>query len=458
MIARLVEHEHVGAAQQEPRQAEPGTLAPGEHTDRLAQCGLAEEHRGCEIEDLLMLGRRRCCPLEVLKHRLPLIEAGVDVLSVGAHLTAMAPLHVASEWIERSHKRAEEGRFSLAVVAHDRGAAAVHDLKRHLAGHGVVGIADRQVAAADSSAATGSHFRAANRGRWRIEGDLLKLLLKLGQLFCLRLRLRGCRGPSTVAGNKILEVAFLRQDRGVGAFGRQLPFPLMHEVVVDGARMQRQLAVGQVEGLIAGGCQKRPVVGDHQAGLAIAPEKMLQQDLRPQIEEVGRLVEQQEVWLMQQEGRQLHPRLPAAGELLDRPGEHRAFDLKVASHLATLPVGLATVADQKVEGRLTRLKRIVLPQVAQPQPRMANDLPRVELLFAEDHPQQGALARSVAADEAHASVVGDRGRGLFEQHLIRVAFAGVFDLEQDGHTSRHRGKRRNSAESLAAAEPSRQRA
>ncbi len=44
------------------------------------------------------------------------------------------------------------------------------------------------------------------------------------------------------------------------------------------------------------------------------PQKVLEQNLRAQVEKVRRLVEQQQVGLVQQQGSQLHARLPPAGE------------------------------------------------------------------------------------------------------------------------------------------------
>ena len=43
MVARLVENQHVVVAQQQPRQAEPGALAAGEHRDRLLDVRAAEQ-------------------------------------------------------------------------------------------------------------------------------------------------------------------------------------------------------------------------------------------------------------------------------------------------------------------------------------------------------------------------------------------------------------------------------
>ena len=55
MVARLVEDQHVVIAQQQPRQAEPGPLAAGQHGDRLLDMRLAEQQRAGHFEDLLVL-------------------------------------------------------------------------------------------------------------------------------------------------------------------------------------------------------------------------------------------------------------------------------------------------------------------------------------------------------------------------------------------------------------------
>ena len=95
----------------------------------------------------------------------------------------------------------------------------------------------------------------------------------------------------------------------------------MHEIVVDRPGVNRELAVGEIERLVAGGPEERPIVGDHETGLAVASEKMLEEDLGPQVEKVGGLVEQQKVGLVEQQSRELDPGLPATREFLHRPGE-----------------------------------------------------------------------------------------------------------------------------------------
>ena len=160
---------------------------------------------------------------------------------------------------------------------------------------------------------------------------------------------------------------------------------------------------------------------------------MLEQDLRAQVEKVRRLVEQEQRGLVEEQGGELDAGLPASRELLHGAGEMLRFQLELAGHLAALPVGLAAVAHQEVERRFTGQEGIVLAEIAELEPGMADDLTGVEFLLPEDDPQERALAGTVAADEPDLAVVGDRGRGAVEQHLVAVALRNVLDVEQNRH-------------------------
>ena len=87
------------------------------------------------------------------------------------------------------------------------------------------------------------------------------------------------------------------------------------------------------------------------------------------------------------------------------PFEGRPFQLELPGNLAALPVRLTAVAHQEFQGGLVRQKWIVLAQIGKAQVRMANDLAAVELLFAEQHTQQRALACPVSPNEADIDIV-----------------------------------------------------
>jgi hypothetical protein len=225
----------------------------------------------------------------------------------------------------------------------------------------------------------------------------------------------------------------LGERGGIGPLDVQPLLPLVVEKGIDLAWKRGQLAPGEVERAVACGPEKGPVVRHDQAGLAILAQEVLEEDLRAQVEEIRRLVEQEQCRLVQEEGGELGPRLPSAREGLDRPRERLPLDLEAAGDFAAFPLRLSAVTDEKCERGLAGEEGIVLSKVAEPKPRMTDDLAGIELLFAKNHAQQRALPGAVAADEAGLPVVGDRGRCIVEQHLVAIALRGVLDVEQDGH-------------------------
>ena len=119
----------------------------------------------------------------------------------------------------------------------------------------------------------------------------------------------------------------------------------------------RQLAPGQIERVVTGGAEKRPVVGDDQTRRPMTLQEVFQEDLGAQVEEVRRLVEQQEVRLVQQQCRQLHARLPAPGELRDGPVQVGPLQLELSGDFPAFPVRLTAVAHQKFERGLPGQER-----------------------------------------------------------------------------------------------------
>ena len=321
----------------------------------------------------------------MLEHRLVFGDAGVHMLGIRADLAAVPPLHVARDGLQRADERSQEGRLALAVVAHDRGPRPVDDLQIDAAGDGVVGIAHAEIAAPHRRPSAGRHGRALDRGGGGFGHHIFDL--QPLELLGFRLRPRRGRGAGLVAGDEVFQLPPLREHGGIRSFDVRRLLPLILEKRVDTPRIDGQLAAGQVERLIARGPEEGSIVRDDQAGLAIAPQEVLEENLRPQVEEVGRLVEEEQVGLVKQQGRELHPRLPTARERRHRPGKHRPLDLELPRDLAALPVGLAAVPHQEVEGRLSGVERIVLPEITEPEPGMADDLPGIEFFVPENHPQ-----------------------------------------------------------------------
>ena len=65
-------------------------------------------------------------------------------------------------------------------------------------------------------------------------------------------------------------------DGGVGAFVPLPPLLLVFEKRVNSARIHRQSAAGQIEGMRAGGGQERPVVRNDQARGPEVPQEVFE--------------------------------------------------------------------------------------------------------------------------------------------------------------------------------------
>ena len=115
---------------------------------------------------------------------------------------------------------------------------------------------------------------------------------------------------------------------------------------------------------------------------------MLQQDLCAQVQEVGRFVQHQEIGIVQQQRGQLHACLPTTRKGFHGPIQVGTFDLKLSGNFSATPIGLLTVADQKIHGRFALLKRIVLPEVADSQRRMVNHITRLQFFGPHDGAQE----------------------------------------------------------------------
>ena len=265
VVARLVEHEHVGRAEQEPRQAEPGPLAAGQDGDSLLHGLAAKQHRTGHVEDPLRLRADGRLPFEVAEHRVTLGQARVDVLGVDADLAAVAPLHVARPRGKGIDERPQKRRLALAVVSHDGGPRAVDDFDVDPGGDDAAGIADREVTAADRRPLSRLHGRAGDRRSRLGSGELLDL--ESFEFLALRPGPRGRRRPGPVAGDEVLEVALPGEHRGIGPLGVEPPLGLIGKEGVDLARKHRQLAARKVERAVAGRHEKGAIMRHDEAGL-----------------------------------------------------------------------------------------------------------------------------------------------------------------------------------------------
>ena len=197
--------------------------------------------------------------------------------------------------------------------------------------------------------------RCADPGGRLVVGDLRQF--QPFKLLALGLRQRGGGGAGLVLGDEFLQVPPLGLNGFVRAFLVQAFFMLEFEISIDLAGKRRQFAAGQVERMAAGGGKKRPIVGDDQTRRAMALQKMFQQNLGAQVEKVRRLVEQQQVRLVQQQGGKFHARLPAAGELGDGAFQVGSLQLEMPGDFSAFPVGLDRCRASGIRVRSPRAER-----------------------------------------------------------------------------------------------------
>ncbi len=320
----------------------------------------------------------------------------------------------------------------------DADARAVLDLQADLLGDGAVLVADRHLLDPHRRALARLDAREAEVDPGLLAGHLDHL--QPFELLRLAAGLAGRVGVGAVLDDEPLELLPLGGGGGVLPLVVLATLVQVLQVGVDVAGEQGQLAAGEFQRVGAGLLEKRPIVRHHQDARLEVAQEVLQQHLRAQVEEVGRLVEHQQVRVVQQQGRQLDAGLPTAREFVDGADEHIVRQRELPGDLPAAPLRLAAVAHQELHHRLARLERIVLPQIAQPQTFGLDHFARVEFLFAQQDPAERRLAGAVAANQANLLVIGQGAGGPVQQQLVAVAFVGVLQSEDDGHRGEGEGR------------------
>jgi hypothetical protein len=133
-------------------------------------------------------------------------------------------------------------------------------------------------------------------------------------------------------------------------------------------------------------------------------QKVFEKDLGAKVQEVRRLIEQQQVWFVEQQSRELDTGLPAAREVLHGGLEHSTFDFEFPGHFAAFPVRLCAISHEEFQGRFAWEKRVVLPQVPDLEFRVTDDLAGIEFVIPEDAFEEGGFSGSVSTDETDFGV------------------------------------------------------
>src|SRR3546814_18510166 len=118
----------------------------------------------------------------------------------------------------------------------------------------------------------------------------------------------------SLGGDLVLQLVALRILGGICSYKLRLPFgPLALELVIT-AGIKRGLAVIEVKDVIDDIVQQVALMAHHHNRRPIGAEEGFQQQRRLQAELVGRLVQQQQVWIGKQHPSQRSAPPPSAGK------------------------------------------------------------------------------------------------------------------------------------------------
>ena len=211
------------------------------------------------------------------------------------------------------------------------------------------------------------------------------------------------------------------------------------------ALVERQLAPIEMQDLVDRGVEQVAVMADHDHGAGIVGQMVFQPQRAFEIEIVGRLVQQQQVWRREQRRRQRHSHAPAAGEFRARPRLIRGGKSKAAQdcrragrrgvgididqpHLnlgdpvriisgfgfmeqrVALQIGFQHDIDEAL-----RAVRRLLRQAADAPTWRQGDAAGLDRQIAADRVKQRRFADAVAADEADARARHDLHRAVVDQ-------------------------------------------
>ena len=125
---------------------------------------------------------------------------------------------------------------------------------------------------------------------------------------------------------------------------------LLHHIEAVVARIELRLAVVNLNDPLDHPIQKPAVVGDGQDGALVAIQILLQPLGGPEIQVVGRLVQQKDVGVLQNQAGQVDPGLLPAGERGKKLSPHVLGNLQAVAHLVQLRLGVIAASGLKRGG------------------------------------------------------------------------------------------------------------
>jgi hypothetical protein len=239
---------------------------------------------------------------------------------------------------------------------------------------------------------------------------------------------------------------------------------------VVGALVEGELLALQMQDRADRAVEEVAVVADHQHGVGIFREEVLEPDRALEVEVVGRLVEQQHVGPREEHGGECDAHAPAAGEVgagssLSRGVEAEAGEDRRGAGLGgmRLDIGEAhlDLGDAVGVGRGFRFRqqrgafgiglehgvdqarlrrRGLLRHAADPGAAGDLDLAGIGGELAPDQPEERGLAGAVAPDEPDLVAGRDQRRGIVEETLALEREGEVPDREHGRACGPRRGR------------------
>ena len=271
----------------------------------------------------------------------------------------------------------------------------------------------------------------------------------------LRLRLRGLGVLGAEAVGELLELLDLALLVLVGGELLLLLRLALAEIVVVVAAVADQLALADLDDAADELVQELAVVRDQQDRAGVGLQVVLEPQQRLEVEMVGRLVEQQQVRLLDEQAREVRAHHPAAAHRAQRAGRSPARGTPArrgsswpsaragsrrarrtasarswkSSDSASWPASNAFIRrwssmtsgvmpGRQLEHGLVADRRGFLRQMADRRLRSTRHFARVRRVAPEDEREERGLARAVRADQPDAVLAVDLQRHVLEQHAV----------------------------------------
>ena len=344
MVRRLVEHEQIDFFIHEHAQPQPRLLAAGERTDGLEHV-LAGEQECAEA-----VARRLGRAILLIEHRV--IERALRVGKVNdlrqiARLDGRAELDLSLRG-QLAEQHTQERRLAGAVVAEQRNALAAPHRQLHAGKQRPAAELLAEILDGEDFVAVELLFAEAGAERLLL-GRPLRLLDALHAVL---------DGHGAAVEHAVVDAPALHALDGeaelleLGLLLLILPelmveaLLLFLEVEAVVAAVELGLACGYFNDALHDLIEEIAVMRDRQDRSLEVTDVVLQPLHAAQVQMVRRLVEQQDVRLLEQQARQVHARLFAAGQAVEFPAAHFGRDAKAVTDLVDFRVLLIAAARQ----------------------------------------------------------------------------------------------------------------